>query len=300
MCWKSDDKSERVSNVKSKKTFLEEYHLQEIYACAEGKGLTWKRLSDIYEDYRKRYYDRYSQNAQKIVERLYKNAPDEVKIIYARAKDPEHLVEKIVRKIGKEDKASYADINVKNYRSIITDLIGIRILILKKEDWDKVDQHIRKKFREIKGDPIAYVCYGDRDIYDETRIRIDYTNKGYRSQHYIIYYQNIPCEIQVRTLAEEVYGEFDHKIRYPYRDDNKFLKRYNKIISKVISELDDLISTCSDELDKTFVNDKYTDWQKKIKDEGSVSAVSSKASKPESQEMPATAQDLIVKKLIDR
>lgn len=272
-------------------------------------GITWKDLNLIYKDYKYHYYDYYNQMAQEMVRHLYENAPNEAKIIYARAKDPDHLIEKIIRKIGKEDKSIYKDIRVSNYRNIITDLIGLRVLTLKKEDWNTVDLHIRKKFKNFVQEPVAYVCYGDRDIFDETRIRTDYTNKGYRSQHYVVKYKDIACEIQVRTLAEEVYGEFDHKVRYPYRADNKFLERYNRIIAKVTSELDDLISTCSNlteenynELDKTFIGDRYVDWQKKIQDEGTISktVIEIKASSPAVEIQPVTPAQFAANKLLSR
>ena len=60
----------------------------------------------------------------------------------------------------------------------LTDLIGIRILTLRKEDWKVVDGHIRDLFDEFIEPPVAYVCYGDRDIYDEQIIRMEFTNKG--------------------------------------------------------------------------------------------------------------------------
>ena len=146
-------------------------------------------------------------------------------------------------------------------------MIGIRILTLKREDWETVDLHIRKVFKDNIIESKAYVCYGDRDVYFG-KIKTEYTNKGYRSQHYIIQYKNISCEVQVRTLAEEVYGEFDHQMRYPYRANNKFLVRYNHIVSKAVSELDDLISTCCklpdeelDRLDKVCNEVTYKDWK---------------------------------------
>ena len=52
-------------------------------------------------------------------------------------------------------------------------------------------------------EPIAYTRYGDRDIYQD-KIHEEHTNKGYRSQHYIVKYEDVYCEIQARTLAEEV------------------------------------------------------------------------------------------------
>ena len=40
---------------------------------------------------------------------------------------------------------------------------------------------------------------------------------------------NYYFEVQVRTIAEEVYAEFDHYVKYPYRENNHFLKRYNML-----------------------------------------------------------------------
>lgn len=75
----------------------------------------------------------------------------------------------------------------------------------------------------------------------------------------------------MRTLVEEVYGEYDHKVRYPYRTDSNFLARYNRIISKAMSELDDLISTSLamtsdniDRLDVNFSQDTYRDWSREV------------------------------------
>ena len=189
--------------------------------------------------------------------------------IFGRAKNPEHLIEKIIRKVGSEDSAKYSKISKKKYLEIITDLIGIRMLVLAKEDWKIADTLIRMNFHEFYEPPRAYVCYGDRKIFDEKLLYVDYTNKGYRSQHYIVEYHGYRAEIQVRTLAEEVHGEFDHRTRYPYKIDNKFLVRYSKILSKDISMIDDLISTCLtvdermlDKLDQNFKEDRYENWSK--------------------------------------
>ena len=41
----------------------------------------------------------------------------------------------------------------------------------------------------------------------------------YTSVHYVIESNSrtrITCEVQVRTLSEEVWGEVDHKINYPH------------------------------------------------------------------------------------
>ena len=95
---------------------------------------------------------------------------------------------------------------------------------------------------------------------------MEHSNRGYRSQHYIIRFQDVYCEIQVRTLAEEVYGEFDHRVKYPYREDNKFLKRYTGTLAQLLDSVDELISTCEqlkdgwEDCDRYYDDDEYIDW----------------------------------------
>lgn len=255
-----------------KDTFLKEYNVIRQY---EQSGLSWNSLMEIYDDYSKQYYSKLQDLAEQLVNELKKAQSSslrgrKVHAVFGRAKDPEHLIEKIIRKVGGENSQKYKDIKKDNYRTIITDLIGIRMLVLVKEDWKVADEVIRALFHDFEEKPVSYVCYGDREIFDERLLRVDYTNKGYRSQHYIVSYHNCFCEIQVRTLAEEVHGEFDHRIRYPYQVANKFLKRYSKIVSKNVSELDDLISTCLEvdsnlleDLNQKFKEDRYVDWSKR-------------------------------------
>lgn len=254
--------------VENKKSFLEKFHVEEYLEKTIEAGLDWKTISVLCDDYKKKWYKKYDQLTKEIVQRLNDKPPYQIRVVYGRAKQANHLAEKIIRKVGKEGKAKYFDIDLNNYREIITDLSGVRILLVRKEDWAIVDDYIRKQFKFFVEDPIAYVCYGDRHIYDKNLMRIDYTNKGYRSIHYLVKYKGLVCEIQVRTLAEEVYGEYDHMIRYPYRSDNKFLNRYNRIVSKATSELDDLISTCYSMSDDALAlladeckDDEYVDWR---------------------------------------
>lgn len=180
------------------------------------------------------------------------------------------MIEKIIRKVGNEDSYKYQNINVVNYKDILRDLIGIRVIVVKKEGWKEAHDLICALFNTFYDDtPKAYVCYGDRKIFDEETIDVDYTVKRYRSQHYVIKYEMHYAEIQVRTLAEEVYGEFDYRARYPYFKDNKFLIRYTNMISRGIAELDDMISTCMqlddellEKLNHKFEEDRYIDWAK--------------------------------------
>ena len=259
-----------------KETYLEKYNLKETF---EKSDLNWDVLTDSYEDYLMR-----KDELDKVCDRLEEFLIDNMKKEFAsssslpyhsirgRVKDAEHLIEKIIRKRGKEHSHKYENISRDNYGMIIRDIIGVRLLTFKKEEWEQIFDFMDKTFKmdnskdmSMAEDPIAYTRYGDRDIY-KNKIYMEHSNRGYRSQHYIIRFQDVYCEIQVRTLAEEVYGEFDHRVKYPYREDNKFLKRYTGTLAQLLDSVDELISTCEqlkdgwEDCDRYYDDDEYIDW----------------------------------------
>lgn len=270
--WQQEEQ-ERQIYMLNQKEFFREYKVKEAF---EQSGLSWKLLDNIYIDYKNRI-PKLDEKAKELVEIIRREKTFQIHSINYRCKNPFHLIEKIIRKCGIEHKHKYKDIDQNNYFRIIKDLIGIRILILSKEEWLQVYQHIMdlcdrnigiKLDENEPNNPLAYVRYGDRDVFGN-QIHKEYTNKGYRSQHYIIKYKGYYCEIQVRTLAEEVYGEFDHFVKYPYRDNNRFLKRYTNIVSEMLDSIDEIISTCFQFGDKGweinemyFGDDCYDDWQR--------------------------------------
>lgn len=235
------------------------------------------RSAKIYEDYKQsiKDIDECCKNFEKYCREKFSSDKISFHSMKCRSKDAEHLIEKIIRKRGKEQSAKYKGINVDNYKEIIRDLIGLRILIIRKEDWEMIFDELVKMFpfkpnTDLHMDevPIAYIRYGDRDIY-KGKISKEYSNKGYRSQHYIVKFNGYYCEIQVRTLAEEVYGEFDHLVKYPYRNDNNFLIRYTNILSKLINSIDEIMSTCFqmdepgwESNEQYFDKDEYDNWTK--------------------------------------
>ena len=182
----------------NRERFLKEYNLQRTF---DRSGLEWKRLEEIYLDYNKNAYTLLQDLSSRLVAELMQKRKDirkdkgvgklqsgnDIHVIYGRAKEPEHVIEKIIRKVGEEDSQKYRNIDVDNYKNILKDLIGIRIIVVKKEGWEEAHDLICALFDEFYDDtPKAYVCYGDRKIFDEKRIDVNYTIKGYRSQHYII------------------------------------------------------------------------------------------------------------------
>lgn len=265
---------EKNINTLDMDSFFQKYHLKEYFLRS---GLRWEDLQQVYKDYKDNLDD--VKECCKALEDHCKTNFSSENIAYhslrCRPKDPEHLIEKIIRKRGQEQSAKYKGISTNNYRDIIQDLIGLRILVIKKEDWEIIFDQLVRMFPKNTGndsfmadDPVAYIRYGDRDIYKD-KIKKEYSNKDYRSQHYIVKFGGFFCEIQVRTLAEEVYGEFDHLVKYPYRNDNNFLMRYTNTLSKLTNAIDEMISTCFQMKEDGwkansvyFDKDLYDNWSK--------------------------------------
>ena len=259
-----------------KDSFLQKYGLQDIY---KESLIQWSTLSEIYEDYSKpETQEDFAKSDREIVALLNARLKGKCHSIESRIKDPEHLTEKIIRKVCVEDNAKYASICKDNYSEIIRDLIGVRVLVFSKENWEDVHDELCSIFKSedtadektgyfMKETPKAYIRYGDRDVF-RNKIYTQYSNKGYRSQHYVIAYEGCYCEIQVRTIAEEVYGEFDHKVRYPYRKDNNFLLRYTTTMAQIMAVADEMVSTCLqmpaelwDACAEAYDKDIYADWE---------------------------------------
>lgn len=201
--------------------------------------------------------------------------------IRCRIKDEDHLIEKIIRKIcDKPDK--YKELNVGNYNKVITDLIGVRIILLDKRDWREVHNSLLKIFRnmperyavepneiisnydlyreeseeedkELENSyhaekPIVYITSkDDREIYLDDNLRIDNSKTHYRSLHYIIRYKYVYFEIQMRTLFEEGWLEFDHRIKYPYDQNNKKKNEFVSVLNSLAIAADRLISFYDEE-----------------------------------------------------
>ena len=130
--------------------FLKEYNLEQTF---EKTGLSWQLLEQIYVDYKEKNYPRLQDLSGQLVAKLNQKKNNmrierpgwgnDVHVIYGRAKEPEHVIEKIIRKIGNEDSKKYRNIGVSDYKDVLSDLIGIRIIVIKKEGWREADDLIR-------------------------------------------------------------------------------------------------------------------------------------------------------------
>jgi ppGpp synthetase/RelA/SpoT-type nucleotidyltranferase len=234
------------------KDFLEKYaYTEELF---NKTGLKWDDLLAICKDY-KEHRAELDGIGKTISNDLLKcNSVHSVKY---RIKDPEHLLEKIIRKTIEDPKFDY---NIDNYYQNIHDLIGIRALHLFKEDWLAIHKYIKEKW-ELIDTPTAKIRRGDADsiinTYKKNDCNVEEHKFGYRSIHYILstkfYLRPNVSEIQVRTIFEEGWSEIDHKIRYPYDQENPILLPYLNIFNRLAGSSDEMgsfILTLKDYINK--------------------------------------------------
>ncbi len=225
-----------------RKEFFEKYLISDEYF--KETGLDWNMLVEIYDDY-KSIVPKLDIDSQHIVLKLID--VEAVHSVRRRVKNPEHLIEKIIRK-GK--KYLEKGLSKDNYKEIITDLIGIRVLHLFKDDWLTIHNEITHLW-EVKETPQVNIRKGDNDgvdfekIVEEAGCELIIRKYGYRSVHYLIgtplnKNEEIKVEIQVRTVFEEAWSEIDHIIRYPYDTQNDMLGEYLAMFNRIVGSADEM------------------------------------------------------------
>lgn len=220
-----------------KDEFLEKFNISEIEFSRTK--LSWADLIKIYENHTSK--ERGQLNISNFIFEILSEL-DTVHSIRRRIKDPEHLIEKIIRKTL--DKPEI-EITTENYSEKITDLIGVRVLHLYKEDWLEIHNKILSTWSTVEK-PTANIRKGDNEeVYINNGCDIKEHKYGYRSVHYLIEFPSSKdskaiVEIQVRTLFEEAWSEIDHKIRYPYDIDNPILAGYLVVFNSLAGSADQM------------------------------------------------------------
>ncbi|MFL9999040.1 RelA/SpoT domain-containing protein [Paraburkholderia sediminicola] len=168
---------------------------------------------------------------------LHPKLNDHVHSVKSRLKDPDHLKEKIARKWDETD-----PITPDNLFSKITDLAGVRVLLLHQEKFlplkKAIDLRVDRKEWYLVEPPKAYTWDPEAKIFFESLGYAVHTKDSfYTSVHYVVkQYEESPicCEIQVRTLFEEIWGEVDHKINYPEKTANPNCSDQILVLAKLI------------------------------------------------------------------
>lgn len=226
----------------NKEKFLELYKIDEDEL--NELNIKWTDLEKIYLDFNK-YRQSYETQAELIANIL--RAQPKVHSVKTRVKDARHLIEKVIRKTP-DRRAKYGqDFNftVDNYKDEITDLLGIRVIHIFKEDWEEIHEFITNMWDVME--IVANIREGDNTKEFEARgIEVCSRLSGYRSVHYLVesYPTNkkLIAEVQVRTIFEEGYGEIDHQLRYSHDNIPEVLGQNLMLLNRIAGSSDEMAS----------------------------------------------------------
>ncbi|WP_125717319.1 RelA/SpoT domain-containing protein [Pseudoalteromonas rubra] len=163
-----------------------------------------------------------------------------------RLKDVDHLVEKVERKNQEDEEKPELEqlgpINGKNLFDRITDMAGVRVLHLHQEQFEIIHKEIMKKVDDgdfcLFEDPKAYTWDPDSNkFFNSLGIKTQQKDSFYTSIHYVLKPNErspITCEVQVRTLLEEVWGEIDHTMNYPSPVEDEQCKENLRVLARLV------------------------------------------------------------------
>ncbi|MEP6605688.1 MAG: RelA/SpoT domain-containing protein [Nitrosospira sp.] len=197
------------------------------------------RLLDVYRDrrdeldlFRKQVAEFFLQS-----KRLQSGTLPLVHSVKSRLKDEAHLREKIARKF-------YAgELDSSNIFEKLTDLAGVRVLHLHTKQFSEIhsaiSDHVVAGHWKYFEKPIAYSWDPEAtDFFKRLGIKAVTRDSYYTSIHYVVKpyaAAHLTCEIQIRTLFEEVWGEIDHAFNYPTQTANIACREQLRVLSKLAS-----------------------------------------------------------------
>jgi len=169
-----------------------------------------------------------------------------------RTKGVENLRKKIIRKAeeAKRQEVDY-EIELETLHHKITDLAGFRILHLHTHQIEQINNILKdifdaNNFKLLEG-PFARTWDDEsRDFFDSIGITTESSESMYTSVHYVIELNNkhrTTCEVQVRTLMEEVWAEVAHDINYPAPSKSEHCREQIKVLARVTSSASRLVDS---------------------------------------------------------
>jgi putative GTP pyrophosphokinase len=166
-----------------------------------------------------------------------------------RLKDPSHLRDKLTRKMEKCVREGTAfPYTRENLFQEIGDLAGYRILHLHTRQFESINRCLVPLFevshRIVEGPQAKTWDEETKTYYESIGIKAEHNERMYSSVHYLVQPNSrtvVTIEIQVRTLADEIWGEIDHKINYPYPHATVACREQIKALARVTSSCSRLV-----------------------------------------------------------
>ena len=181
--------------------------------------------------------------------------PSPIRMTMTRIKKPENVVDKIFRKSDLFPKGLSFE-SLKNMH----DAIGARVLVYFSSQLSLVDRELRSSnMFEMSEDypPEAYFDPNTLTRLGLSHIEQKYKESGYSSIHYVVRLKNSAVsdekrpyfELQVRTLAQELWSELEHVLSYKPETRTHFsAKRRFQILSREIGVIDSHFNLLYEEL----------------------------------------------------
>jgi putative GTP pyrophosphokinase len=176
----------------------------------------------------------------------------EIHSVRSRIKDREHLRAKLMRKMveAAAKKESFT-VTPQNLLTQVNDLAGVRLLHLYTRQIREIDVALRRVFHEqqyeLREGPFARTWDDEsREFFRECGIETQDSPTLYTSVHYVIGSASrttVTCEIQVRTLMEEVWGEVDHALNYPVPSEVLACREQLKVLARATSTATRLVDS---------------------------------------------------------
>jgi putative GTP pyrophosphokinase len=172
--------------------------------------------------------------------------------IRARTKDPEHLRDKLYRKLKRcKEEGNPFEITPENLFEKVNDLAGVRLLHLHTTQFELINAALVNQLDEegwsILEGPEARVWDDEyRGYFESIGVAVSKSERLYTSVHYVVQpttRTKRTAEIQVRTLAEELWGEVDHSINYPQKCGDVACEEQIKVLARVTSSCTRLVDS---------------------------------------------------------
>lgn len=168
---------------------------------------------------------------------LNKGEPPPIHSVKWRLKDPDHLKDKLARKLKDGRK-----ITATNCFQVITDLAGIRVIHLYQSQLAIIHKAIMQRVAsgewKLVEKPKAHTWDRESEQYFKNLgLRVEVKETLYTSIHYVVRApadKDLCCEIQVRNLFEEAWGEIDHTINYPHPTSSVACREQLRVLAKVV------------------------------------------------------------------
>lgn len=196
----------------------------------------------------------FETDAANLQNRLLANA-ELKKLIHSlkwRAKDPTHLKDKLERQaLGAIKAAKPFLITADTLFDEIPDLSGVRLLHLHMRQMEKIHPLIMRVFQDegyvLNGSPEAKTWDLEYEtMFKSLNVTVQRNESLYTSVHYVVKQNSTNrrlCELQVRTLAEEVWGEISHTINYPHETNSVACKEQLKVLARLVSGCSRLVDS---------------------------------------------------------